>query len=68
MQNPACFQLDLSTIVARLQIMFSQDGPHDLCLHAFAGNIWASGYHQAEESAEDILDMIGETLVHMCCH
>lgn len=33
-----------------------------------AGNIWASGYHQAEESAEDILDMIGETLVHSCYH
>ena len=25
-----------------------------------AGNNWASGYHQAEESSEDILDMIGE--------
>lgn len=24
-----------------------------------AGNCWASGYHQAEESTEDIIDMIG---------
>ncbi len=24
-----------------------------------AGNNWASGYHQSEESSEDILDMIG---------
>ncbi len=24
-----------------------------------AGNNWASGYHQAEHSAEDILDMLG---------
>lgn len=24
-----------------------------------AGNNWASGYHQAEEAAEDIIDMIG---------
>lgn len=27
-----------------------------------AGNNWASGYHQAEEASEDILDMIGEAL------
>lgn len=28
-----------------------------------AGNNWASGYHQAEDSAEDILDMLGVS----CC-
>jgi hypothetical protein len=35
------------------------------CIHPItgggAGNNWASGYHQAEESAEDILDMLGKS-------
>jgi hypothetical protein len=48
--------------------MISQDGPHDLCLNAFADNIWASGYHQAEQSAEDILDMIGDARVTVCAN
>jgi hypothetical protein len=67
-KNLHAFQLDRFTLVAQLQIMFSQDGPHDLCLNVSAGNIWASGYHQAEESAEDILDMIGDARATMCAN